>query len=302
MSVLFLVDVENGCQNFLKCDATSYTTNYDPMFKVEAFVQKGTEQTALKARFSSNTLTVHESMTNCPEAADVSLVIFAANLLLFRSQRSSDPLYKYSKIYIVKGGEKGYGELIARLKETFSDKFEEIDGRVKNICDFFEDIACVYCKKIFRSKYECQCHCNKTQCSQCKVSFVCSEEVKGNAEKHKRMKWKSCSGAGCDYSFLICGLMNSENQNHGDSHPKCTDESICGCDKYFMNAEVLKQHRTEKLQLQNSQFICECAERFLSIYELIVHCINTTHKCICPKCSVRLNVRNYDKHKPKCKN
>jgi hypothetical protein len=304
MTVLFLVDVENECQNFLKCDATSHTGSYyDQKFKVEAFVQKGTDKTTFN-KLSPNNLSVQKSMTNSPEAADLSLVIYAASLLPSpESYRSSSALLsKYSKVYLVKGGEKGYGELIARLKHSFGDKFEEIDGRETNICEYLADIACVFCKKIFRDSYECQRHRQKTECRCCKASFGCAEEKAEKSKEHAVvLSYDACRDVGCNHQFSRCAFDDPVNKAHAKAHPKCTDKSICGCDKRFLNAERLAQHHTEKLALQNSLFDCECSEKFLSLDALKDHCATAKHMCVCHKCSVRLSAKNYNKHMTICK-
>jgi hypothetical protein len=120
---LFLVDFENSCQSFLN-GFTLPAVSIDScspykLLEVIIFVKKSTEP----SHFASlpRSIIKFGCQTESPKAADQSLCLHTARFLSnpdddFNAKKNlRERSQAYSKIHLVKGGEKGYGELIARF-------------------------------------------------------------------------------------------------------------------------------------------------------------------------------------------
>lgn len=203
LRALFLIDHENGCQDFLQNFTLPVIYFGNPLFKAKVFVQKGTDKSKLTSM--SKYVTIQEAFTNGPEAADLSLVLFAAKLLSDHHDRynhqaermRNELLSSYDNIYLVKGGEKGYGELIARLQAAHKGKFEDIDGREMNIGDYFPKQTCQHCKIVVKDPNECDRHKTFSRewkaCPGCAEEFECpfekKAEIKKDALQRLQKKW-----------------------------------------------------------------------------------------------------------------
>jgi hypothetical protein len=120
---LFLVDFENSCQSFLN-SFTLPAVSIDScspykLLEVIVFVKKSIEPSHFA--FLPKSVIKFECQTESPEAADQSLCLYTARFLsnpdddLDAKKNLRERSQAYSKIHPVKGGEKGYGELIARF-------------------------------------------------------------------------------------------------------------------------------------------------------------------------------------------
>lgn len=282
---MFLVDYENQSQTF--CEGVQFSNTNG--IEVLLFVQKSSD---IKVELSS-VIKIHRAETDCPEAADTSLMLYAFERALDRNYN-----YNNERIFIVKGSEKGYGELLARLQKTMGNRVQIVDARVANLTTCIpENVCCRKCQIVFGNQWDRDRHCTQSQCRYCDTLFACQGE-KDKAEKEEHAgSWyyKVCRDVGCTYAKCKPKL----DQKHLSLHLQCPKDK-CDCEKHFVDESALKAHLYE---IQASPEKCSyCSARFAVKPQLYNH-IRGVHqdqcKDTCQYCKLicidTVGLRNHEK-------
>jgi len=281
----FFVDYENQCQNFVTPDM-----KLPRDFEIHLFMRKDGECPTFSG--SNLRVEIHRAKTNAPEAADHFLAYHL--LSLYSNSRPWG-----DRIFLVKGSERGYGEIAFRLKENLGDQFQELDGTdsiESKYSTIFPKLWCEYCKRLFSDEDKASQHKNNVSCSYCHEIFSCQGHKTKEQENHGRsFSHKICRDVGCGYSSPCKKLYNL---NHVNSHPKCTNDD-CMCEAYFLDQSRLEQHYRELDMVE-----CEyCKSKFDTDEECWEHTkiFHESSLPMCPKCYTRVrNAKNLKKHDRKC--
>jgi hypothetical protein len=294
MRHLFLVDYENSCHNFAKYKFVGSKYGFSSYINVKVILFASKATVIPEDILSNKEVLVERTLTEGPEAADISLTLFACQNYLHENRHSYNCDFRvdnFEKIWIVKGQEKGYAELMARL-QVKSNKFGFINYEsTKTLCDYLPEISCVACKLLFSpNSVELRDHRRIGNCPGCKEPLICAV----SDDKHRLAQYNRCFKVDCFHKIYLCCIKSAENLAHARTHPSCT----CGCDQYFLNQEALNKHLEAK-----KKFICfgaDCGLRFATFGELKVHSKATDHIICCPLCMTYFKGKNLNKHMKKC--
>jgi hypothetical protein len=285
MKTLYLVDYENSCQNFLKFSCGD-TNRYDfnRTFEIVVFVAKSTNLDHLDL-IEKGFVTVNRALTDGNEAADISLHFYAQEKFLLG--HSSYGHYHYDKIYIVKGNEKGYEELMARLKVQNASKFDFLNfDAAKTFCDYVpSNNSCLLCQLVFANEYTASRHKIATNCTECLQPLICEQGRKA----HELVRNPICGNWWCYFRYPKC--CPNKCEVHLKSHPLCD----CGCEERYFSAEDMRRH-LDSLKVHSCG---GCTERFRTTEDLYAHAAAQDHFMTCTLCSAR-NIKNMPKHLKKC--
>jgi hypothetical protein len=279
---VYFVDYENQCQNFLlnlKPDAPFGTTRD---FKVFLFIKQDTKvpDEIIQLPFVQEC----RALTTSPEAADKLLTLKASHFIS-KFQNT---------LYLVKGSEKGYDELIAHIKGFGT--IVVVDGANTHLLDSLQDYSCSECKVLFAKKWNAESHKKQTtQCNYCKkLSMKCQ-----SSNCVKIQQWKRCQEAGCPFQGCDDFL---KTHDANSLHPFCSFDK-CGCKKPFLSLSALEMHYN---RVREYPFGCAHCDARASQKPILIEHYRQRHstECIkCEKCNLPLVDEKHKKnHRKNCKN
>lgn len=247
---IFLVDWENGAQEF--CSTNSRAP--PPHVQIVVFVSKASEAAARRKLPVWPSVQLIVALTNAPEAADSCLQQHVYMLLSTEGRRASTGAY-----FIVCGGEKGYGELIAQCKARklnieLTLPLPSLLQRLRHVS------ACVQCDTFLPSEWEFKRHSTNVTCFHCQASFVCDGERAATQERHEPVRLPQCPSL----CFVrICPGNARSVEAHLQGHPQCSE-----CNKRFLNVEFLAEHRRARKAVLCEH--CKCVS-FATHLEYAMH-------------------------------
>jgi len=221
MKIIFLVDWENNSQTFI--DVIKFNVaklvcgRRDIEIKAVLFKRKDGKLT-----FENKDIKIVTALTSGPQAADDCLKFYALEHFMYKDTCKPNSV----SINIVCGGDKGYGEIIAKLKTKFKN-VKLVDARETTFLQFLysnidKSITCIHCK----------------------TKFTCERDKQENKEDHDGIFYfKTCRKLKCYMDWPCKKLIDDD---HLLSHPTCEDND-CECGEVFLDEEALNKH-TEHLQ------------------------------------------------------
>jgi hypothetical protein len=183
--VVVMVDVENSCQDFLK-GVRIDKDDIPSRLEVHLFMAHDTQLTPdqlppwLEKKKEE---WVHRAETNGKEAADITLSFFAWRYFLDDNARGSyyNRHCNARNVVLVHGGDKGYGELEARLRKALGEKFTTLDSSKTKLVDvpgISSTAGKCDCALVFRDSCDRDRHVRAESCNLCKHQYRCAAEQK----------------------------------------------------------------------------------------------------------------------------